>query len=88
MQSQEVYGPQNNGYHRHNIHRSLNNHSKTFTLSLSLSLSYNLQCKFHIYSLKSKYVTHCRKWESSKQEKIHVLKLWVQNSAYVYNEIL
>lgn len=57
-------------------------------LSLSLSRSYNLQCKFHIYSLKSKYVTHCRKWESSKQEKIHVLKVWVQNSAYVYNEIL
>lgn len=41
MQSQEVYGPQNNGYHRHNIHRSLNNHSKTFTLSL-LAKTYNV----------------------------------------------
>lgn len=67
---------------------SIDHLTTTQRLLLSLSLSYNLQCKFHIYSLKSKYVTHCRKWESSKQEKIHVLKLWVQNSAYVYNEIL
>lgn len=45
MQSQEVYGPQNNGYHRHNIHRSLNNHSKTFTLSL-LAITYNVSFIF------------------------------------------